>query len=417
VPPAPATVDDFVRLAVGRNPRLARADLAIDAAQGRRVQAGLYPNPDVAVAWDEIGDRTSVNGSGIVTAPKITQTIVTGKKLSLAQAVAAREVDQATLNLLAERFAVVGSVRATFYEAFALQSRADILDELVRLADAAVANGKTLLDAKQLARLDYLQLEVERERFRAERQAVKRELPGAYRRLAAVAGSPAAIPAGLAGTFDGLPEYDPDAAREAVLAFHPQARAARVGVERAQAAVRRAEAEPIPNVTVYGGFIRQFENRSYDAAAGISTVLPVWNWNQGNVRAAKAELGMAIQAVGQTENELAARVAAAFQTYAAARARADVYRTELVPRAEEAYTLSLEAFRGGQFEYLRVIQAQRAIAESRLEYNRSIGEAWRAAAELSGLLLEESWPHPPRGPGAGPVLMPPPDPPGGKKSP
>jgi cobalt-zinc-cadmium efflux system outer membrane protein len=192
-----------------------------------------------------------------------------------------------------------------------------------------------------------------------------------------------------------------------VLAFHPQVRSARVGVERAQTAVRRAEAEPIPNVSVYAGYIRQFENKSYDGAAGLSMQVPVWNRNQGNIRAAKAELGMAIQAVGQTENELALRVATAYQSYAAARERAEVYRKELIPRAEETYQLSLAAFKGGQFEYLRVIQSQRAVAEARLEYNRSLGEAWRSAAELSGLLLEEAWPNPPRGPGAGPVMLPP----------
>lgn len=416
VPPAPASMDDFVRLAVERNPRLARANLAIEAARGKHLQAGLYPNPELAASWDEIGDRT---GNGIITAPKVTQTIVTGKKLTLAQAVAAREVDQATLELVAERFAVVGSVRAAFYEAYTLQQRADVLDELVRLADEGVTNGKTLLDAKQLARLDLVQLEVERERFRAELQSVRRELPGAYRRLAAVAGNYAAIPDGVAGTFVGLPEYDADAVREAVLAYHPQVRSAKVGVDRAQAAVRRAEAEPIPNVTAYAGFIRQNENKSNDGAFGLSMPVPLWNRNQGNIRAAKAELGMAIQAVGQSENELAARVAAAYQTYAAARERAGVYQKELIPRAEETYKLSMAAFKGGQFEYLRVVQAQRAVAEARLEANRSLGEAWRAAAELSGLLLEESWPAQPapRGPGAGPVMVPPNPLPNGVKAP
>jgi cobalt-zinc-cadmium efflux system outer membrane protein len=416
-PLTPETLDDFVRLAAERNPRLARAAAAIEAARGRQLQAGLYPNPTVDVNWDEIGDRTSVAGSGIVTAPKVSQTIVTGKKLTLAQAVAAREADQATLELLTERYAVVGSVRAAFYEALTLQRRAEILEELVKLAGDAVANGRTLLDKQQIARLDFIQLEVERERFRAELQAVKRELPGVYRRLAAVTGLHEVIPSAVVGTFGGLPDYDPDSVRAAVLAFHPHLRSARVGVERAQAAVRRAEAEPIPNVTVYGAYIRQFENRSYDGAAGLSMPVPVWNRNQGNIRAARAELGVAIQTVGQVENELSARVAAAIQTYAAARERAEVYRTELIPRAEETYKLSLAAFKGGQFEYLRVIQAQRAVAEARLEYNRSLGEAWRAAAELSGLLLEEFWPTPPRGPGAGPVLMPPPDPPGGVKGP
>ena len=417
--PAPVGVDDFVRLAVERNPRLARANLAIEAARGRHLQAGLYPNPDVAINWDELGDKSSPDRLGILTAPRVSQTIVTGNKLTLAQAVAAREVDQATLELLTERYTVVGTVRSAFYEAYALQRRGEILAELVKLADDAVANGKSLLDAKQIARLDMVQMEVERERFRAELQSVKRELPGVYRRLAAVAGQNALVPSAVVATFDGLPDYDPDRAREAVLAYHPQARAAKVGVDRAQAAVKRAQAEPIPNVTVYAAYIRQFENRSHDGAVGVSMPVPLWNKNQGNIRAAQAELGMAIQNVGQVENELAARVATAYQTYAAARERAEVYRTDLIPRAEETYKLALAAFKGGQFEYLRVIQSQRSVAEARLEYNRSLGEAWRAAAELSGLLLEEWWPEPPPTaprPGAGPVMLPP-APPGKPKAP
>ena len=397
---APAGVDDFVRLAVTQNPRLTRATLAIEAARGRHLQAGLYPNPEVAIGWDEIGDRSSSDRLGIVTAPRVTQTIVTGKKLTLAQLVAAREVDQAMLGLLGERYAVVAAVRSAFYETLTLQRRAEILAELVKLADEAVASGKGLLEAKQIARLDYIQLEVARERFRAELQAVRQELPGAYRRLAAVAGKNALVPTAIVGTFEGLPDYNPDAVRESVLEYHPQARSARVGVVRAQTAVRRAEVQPIPNVAVSGAFIRQFENRSYDGGVALSLPVPVWNRNQGNILAAKAELGMAIAAVGQTENELAARVAVAYQTYAAARARASVYRKELIPRAEETYKLSTAAFKGGQFEYLRVLQAQQALAEARLEYNKSLGDAWRAAAELSGLLLEEVWP---KSPGNAPV--------------
>jgi len=105
-------------------------------------------------------------------------------------------------------------------------------------------------------------------------------------------------------------------------------------------------------------------------------------------------------------------VAAAFQNYASARERARLYQKELIPRAEETYKLSLAAFKGGQFEYLRVIQAQRAVAEARLELNKSLGEAWRAAAELSGLLLEDAWPNAPV-----PPMMIPPIPPLGVKGP
>jgi cobalt-zinc-cadmium efflux system outer membrane protein len=387
-------VDEFVRFAVERNPRLGKAFFAINAAQGHYVQAGLYPNPELAISDEELGDRTGPGG--ILTVPRLTQTIVTGKKLSLSQAVVAREVDQATLSLMAERYAVVGAVRMAYCDLYALERRIEALDELVRLAKEAVANGKALLDNKQIARLDLLQLEVELEKFRADAEAARKELPAARNALSAVAGD-ARLPVGLLTNlpFQTVPDYDLDETRELVLATHPEARVARVGVERAQAAIRRAQAEPIPNVTVFAGYIRQYENKSHDIGLGMNAPIPVWNRNQGNIRAAQAELGVATQEIGRVENDLAGRVANAARALASAQRRAEAYRVDILPRAEETYDLSLKAFKGGQFEYLRVIQAQRSVAEARLAYNTALGQAWKAAAELSGLLLEEVWPPPP----------------------
>lgn len=387
---APMQVDELVQLAVGNNPRLGKANFAIEAARGRYVQAGLYPNPNLAANWDEIGDRTGPGG--ILNVPRVTQEIVTANKLSLSQAIVAREVDQATLSLMRERYALVGSVRAAFYDLYALERRISVLDELQRVAGDAVRTGQTLLDNKQIARLDLVQLEVELARFRSQSESARQELAGARKRLAAVVGDPR-LPVGITtGPFDEVPSYDAERVLDSVLASHPEAQSARVGVDRAQAAIRRAEVEPIPNVTFTTGYIRQYENRSNDFALGLSAPIPVWNRNQGNIRAAKAELGEAVQEVTRVENDLAERVATALRSYSAARKLADQYRTDILPKAEETYKLSLEAFKGGQFEYLRVIQAQRAVAEARLEYNRALGEAWRAAADLSALLLEEWWP-------------------------
>src|SRR5262245_52531796 len=156
VEPAPLPdrvgVDDLVALAVARNPRIGKATFAIGAARGRHIQAGLYPNPDLALNWDEIGDRTGPGG--IISLPKLTQTIVTGRKLTLSQAVAAAEVDQATLALLRERYSVIAAVRAAYYDVFTLERRIETLDELLRLADQALKHGQNLFDNQKLARLD-----------------------------------------------------------------------------------------------------------------------------------------------------------------------------------------------------------------------------------------------------------------------
>ena len=403
-PPGGTGVEELVEFAVGRNPRLAKAALAVEAAVGKYVQAGLYPNPTVSVTADEVGDRTGP--SGTITAPHLSQEIVRGRKLALAQAMAAREVDQATLATFSERSAVVGAVRTAYYDLYALERRLAALDEVVKLATDAVTAGKTLKEKGQIARLDLVQLEFELERYRARAEAARRELPGARGRLAAAVGDPRMAIGPVVGPYEDVPRFDAERTLETVLATHPEVLSARVGADRAQAVVRRAQAEPIPNVTVSAGYVRQSQNQSNDYSVGVSMPIPLWNKNQGNIRAASAELGMAVQEVGRVQNALAERVAILLRTHSAAIREAELYKKEILPRAEETYTLYAEALRGGKFDYLKVLQAQRGIAESRIEYNRALGEAWKAAAELSALLLEERFPVVPPA-----VLVPPAAPP------
>lgn len=400
VPAAVIGLDDLIRLGLERNPRLAQVGLSVDAARGRAVQAGLYPNPTVSVNLDELGDVTGPGG--VNTLPLVSQEIVTAGKLKLARRAASREVDQTTLSLLSQRYTLFIGIRQNYFEVLTLQRRVEILDELVKLAEHSVQNTQKLVEAKEVARLDLVQLEVDLERYRAEREATVQELPGAYRRLAAVVGVYNLPRTRLAGSLEApLPDYDLDRAQEFVLNEHPDVRSAQVGVERAQLLLRRAQVEPIPNVTVGAGYVRQNQNRSDDWVVGVSVPVPIWNRNQGNIQAAQAQVGEAIQEVGRVENDLVERLATAFRDFAAAQLRAERYRTAILPRARETYELSLKAYKGGQFEYLRVLEAQRSVAQANLEYVRAQGDAWRAASMISGLLLEEQWPWPVAGTCAG----------------
>ena len=64
----------------------------------------------------------------------------------------------------------------------------------------------------------------------------------------------------------------------------------------------------------------------------------------------------------------------------------------ILPKAQRTYELSMVAYQGGQFEYLRVLEAQRSVAEANLELIRSMSEMWLAASEIAGLMLEDQWP-------------------------
>jgi cobalt-zinc-cadmium efflux system outer membrane protein len=390
-PPARLSLDDLTNMALQQNPRLQRLSFTIEATRGRAIQAGLYPNPQLRVSGEELGGRQGPGG--VITGPFVSQEIVTAGKLKLSRAVLEREVDQATLGLMSERYVLLATVRRDYFDVLTVQRRAEILDQLVSLSSKSVETAQRLVEAKEVAELDLIQFRVERNRFRAEREANQRELTAAFRRMAANLGFPDLPPTPLEDLLtlpDPVYEFEP--ARSLVASVHPQLRSAQVGVSRAQVALRRAEAEPIPNVSFGAGYVRNNKDRADEWAFQVGIPIPVFNRNQGNIRAAQAEIGQASRQVNETENELIGRLATAFGDYAAARERVDQYRTDILPDAQRAYQLSIQAFQGGEFQYLRVLQAQRTVAETNLEYVRALGEMWKAASDISGLLLEENWP-------------------------
>jgi cobalt-zinc-cadmium efflux system outer membrane protein len=390
-PPGPLGLSDLIALSLERNPALQQVRLDIEAARGQALQAGLYPNPTLGVMGDELGGREGPGG--FITAPFVKQEIVTPGKLGLARSVADKEVDQATLLLVRQRAVLLTTVRQGYFEVLAARRRFEVLGELVGVANQSYELTRTLVKEKQAAKVDLLQLQAELNRLRTDHEAARRDAVAAWRRLAASMGVPQMPEPTLVGNLDApFPGYDFDRASAYMLAVHPDVRSAQVGVTRAQLALRRAQLEPIPNVTAGAGYQRDNKGREDLWVFQVEMPIPVFNRNQGNIRSAQAELGHAVQEVSRVENELSGRLAGAFGQYSAARQRAEQYRTSILPDVREVYRVYVAAAKAGQFDYLRVLQAQRAVQEANLEYVRSLAEAWRAASEIAGLLLEEHWP-------------------------
>ena len=77
------------------------------------------------------------------------------------------------------------------------------------------------------------------------------------------------------------------------------------------------------------------------------TTLPLFNRNQGNILAAKADLAGASQVVRQTELRLTERLATAFQHFQAARTQVEAYDRHVLPNARESLRLMRRGYESG----------------------------------------------------------------------
>ncbi len=129
------TLEQVEKVAQESNPTLRQADAEIRAANARRQQAGLYPNPTVGYTADEIrGGSVGGGKQGFF----VQQTIVTGGKLRLSQDVFRKESQLATIEAEEQRIRVTSAVKMAFLRVLAAQELLDARRDLANIArDAA----------------------------------------------------------------------------------------------------------------------------------------------------------------------------------------------------------------------------------------------------------------------------------------
>jgi outer membrane protein, heavy metal efflux system len=389
---APITLEEVERLALQNNPTASAAAASIDAARGLTRQAGAWPNPVVGYSGEEIktGDLDRRGEHGVF----IEQTIPLGGKLRLSRNVFQKTLDQAEAVRDLQRLRILSSARQTFYTVLLTERRIEVQERLAALASEAVGVTAQLFNVGAADRPDYLQIEIESRRLRLQLNRSRNERLAIRAQLAALTGVREAADRPIAGSIDvAIPELQREQVIRTVLEQSPELRAARVELERTRAVTARAARETYPDLFIRAGsaYNRELGEDSGrpigwegTLEAGIS--VPLFNRNAGGVAASRAEETRAQAEVTRLELSLQARSAAEFARYLTALEAAEAYRTDILPRAEEAYRLYLTRYRGMAAAYPQVLVAQRTFFEMSNEYLASLNDAWRAALQLQGLL-------------------------------
>jgi cobalt-zinc-cadmium efflux system outer membrane protein len=124
----------------------------------------------------------------------------------------------------------------------------------------------------------------------------------------------------------------------------------------------------------------------------LSIPLPLFDRNQGNILATRANISRAVQAVDQQQNEVARRMFDAVSRFRVADQQVARYEKRIIPQAREGVRLIQLGFETGQFDFQRLLQAQRSLVEADLNYVGALEARWKAAAELAGLAQVEAFP-------------------------
>ena len=384
-------VEDFLDLADERNPTLRQAQANVERSRQQARQAGLPPDPLFGYSGDHI--RGGEYGGGEEGA-FFSQEFVLGHKLALRRDVYRAEGRANEFGVAMQVARVHNDVGQAFFDALAAQQTVVVRDRLLKVALDADTNAHELERVGQAEACDVLNAEIAAEQAKVEFVEAQRIFLSAFGQLAALSGQAGLAAHPMRGELVAPPEMDADGMVSQDAAESPAVHQAEAEVGAAEARVKGAEREKVPNLNLKAGEWKSGEHLSgLQRGAGPETFveagmqLPLWNRNQGNIEAAKVLLERARQDVARTQLMTRHRAVPYAQMYQTARYSAAKYRDEMLPRARRAYELEVTKYQQMGQSYPHVLASQKMLFTLQLSYIQALHEEWRAVIALENFTL------------------------------
>jgi outer membrane protein, heavy metal efflux system len=361
-------------------PRLREIEANTRAAEGRRDQAGLLPNPSVNLYSENLGSGTVAGFSAQQNTLSVNEPIEFGGKRTARIASGNADLNSTAAEGQLQKLTFVYDLAVDYAAAEAAQARIDLYQTAADSAAEDLRAAQALVNAGREAELRAVQANSALESARSDLEGARAELQAALATLSALVASPQ--------LYSGVPPYLlPLAATldKPVLAPPREFPAVAAAEAERQSAARRVEVErtrPAPTVTATLG-VRQIAGfNSPLVVAGVIVPLPLFDDNSGNIAAALAELD------GADARLAAARAAAeAGWTSAVTQANAAGLRLsaarQAVSAADSAYRLSRTGYDAGRTPLIEVLTARRNLTDAQLRELDAQVTRIRAEADLS----------------------------------
>jgi outer membrane protein, heavy metal efflux system len=390
-------LSDYLTQAATQNPELESAFYRWKAALEKIPQVKALPDPRFTFAYYIRNVETRVGPQQARLA--LLQTFPWFGVLGLRENVAVQEANAAKAQYDTLKFKVFYDVKNAFYEyaylAQAIQiSREDI--DLLRYFESVV---RARYSAGAVPYVDVVKTQVQLGRLTDRLKTLQDLRKPLMARLAASMNSPPhrefpsppAVPVMLLSVTDeelvkGLPEYSPQLKRFEYLEAREKA-----GIELAKKDFYPDVTFGIEDIITGSALMPNTPDSGKDAIiASVTINIPFW-WEKRKaaVREGYAKLASTSKGAEALRRSLISDMELALYKYRDAQRKIDLYLNTLIPKAEEALGVTLEAFQAGIRTSLDLIDAEKTLLEFQLSYIRALTDQAQRLAELEWLLGQE----------------------------
>jgi outer membrane protein TolC len=403
----PLPVSRYVEAAFANNPSLDAMRERIRMKENAAIRAGALDDPKLRVGVTNVPLRSW----------DFREEDMTGKEIGFSQMfpwpgmlktrtdMVLREKEETEFVLEEMRSMLRSEIKMTYAELASVRKQIeavrrsqDVLKDIVGVTQEIYAVGKG-------SQPDVLRGQVEFGRMREMRINLENREQVLSVRLNTLA---ALTPDRPVPPLEDLPEislpYGPEDLAAIYEAERPARKAAQARVHRGDSSIRMAKLAGKPEFEVSFSYMQRDAmpdgtKRSDMFSSMVMMTLPIWRKEkiEPGIREMEAEKRMAGRELANLDLETSNFIGRSLATMKSRREAAILYRTTLIPQAEQSFQATTESYRVGKTDFPMLMDAVMAILSFRREYAAMVGEIHMEKARLEasvGRELDEMAPIP-----------------------
>ncbi|RMH74274.1 MAG: TolC family protein [Gemmatimonadetes bacterium] len=382
------SVDELIEMALSVNPQIQAVEATYQATQETSRAVSELPDPMFMIEFRgtplnpaDVGDTREVMFMLQQMFP------YPGKLKTLRrQSETKANVQHALID--ARRVEVRAAVQQAYYQLYQVDRALEINAEQQQLAAqfVEVATAKYVTD--QASQADVLQAQTRQSALKTARLVLEQQRQSALATLNQLLHRPVETPLEHTTVPSESPRV-PNYLTPKLIATQPLLVAAQLQIKKSDVDIHLAELQAKPDFTLMGGYTRM--NGMDDAWMGrFSMTLPFLPWANGDVPARirsahqkKAQRDAELQVI---QDRLAAEFNATLAELNALQEQIEIYRTEILPQAEQTVSAALAAYQTDLVDFLTLISAEQALREHQLQYVTRLSKFYQTWASLEKIV-------------------------------
>ena len=385
VPRNALVLPELVQEVLARNPELMAARKQWEAATNRITPARSLDDPILSVQlWNIPQPFKATQADNSIFG--LSQNLPFPGKLALKGDVASRSAEMTEQTVRAKERELVARLKQTYYDLFLAQKAVEIHHEQVELLRQFVEIANAKFRGGKGSQVDVLKAHVELSLLFQHLPVLKQRRETAEAKLNTLLDRKPASPLGMAQEPSQRPFEKPiDDLHRLALNDRPELKAAELDVQRSEQSRALAQRQYYPDFNVAFQRFQNFQaNDGFGAYVAMSIPFAFWTKPKYDSGVQEAEAAVAVAQAQQHTlenltrfqvNDLLAKLKATDQV-------ATLYRTTILPQAEQSLDAARVGYRAGKAGFLDLIDTQRAWRGFQLEYFTALVERQHRLAEL-----------------------------------